>query len=292
MPVGALINSSLRCGSSALPLRRQCFVARAPAVLRRPIRQGAVTVRASASDGSAPMMPEPEGPREISLTRRVPGVGYTFMLAGALKIMTVGWIATSAPRECVRTVAGQYAQFLLLPVGLLLCLIAKKIVDAGLHESKRFMAFVLGLTAFAYVGLYPVLYRYEPKTYYAQQRLIEAATHQPTRSPYADETSSTAAANRNKFIVQRQLEGEYDNRLPSYYSRAPEMQMADVNDRVGSLPDGMLGAATVGSTTAERRLPAGTAAVGSRAPRRVGGANVPSMYETQSRIPGLDDSEF
>eukprot|EP00198_Chlamydomonas_reinhardtii_P008347 XP_001697684.1 predicted protein [Chlamydomonas reinhardtii] len=281
----------MRCGSTALPLRRKCFVARAPARFRGPIRQGAVVVRASAGDGSAPMMPEPEGPREISLTRRVPGVGYTFMLAGALKIMTVGWIATSAPRECVRTAAGQYAQFLLLPVGLLLCLIAKKIVDAGLHESKRFMAFVLGLTAFAYFGLYPVLYRYEPKTYHAQQRLLEAATHQPARSPYPEDAASTAAAGRKKFIVQRQLEGEYDNRLPSYYSRAPEMQMAEVNDRVGSLPDGMLGA-TVGSTTAERRLPAGTAAVGSRAPRRMAGANVPSMYETQSRIPGLEDSDF
>lgn len=214
------------------------------------------------------------------------------------------------------------------------------------------MAFVLGLTAFAYFGLYPVLYRwvavgmcgravavglwlgeggcgkvvmgetsceagrqvapnalfitaplleiitiatphrsYEPKTYHAQQRLLEAATHQPARSPYPEDAASTAAAGRKKFIVQRQLEGEYDNRLPSYYSRAPEMQMAEVNDRVGSLPDGMLGA-TVGSTTAERRLPAGTAAVGSRAPRRMAGANVPSMYETQSRIPGLEDSDF
>ncbi|KAG2437492.1 hypothetical protein HXX76_006141 [Chlamydomonas incerta] len=247
------------------------------------------------------MMPEPEGPREISLTRRVPGVGYTFMLAGALKIMTVGWIATSAPRECVRTAAGQYAQFLLLPVGLLLCLIAKKIVDAGLHESKRFMAFVLGLTAVAYFGFYPLLYRYEPKTYYAQQRLLATATHQPARSSYAEETAAAAgaAAGRNKFIIQRQLEGEYDNRMAAYYSRAPEMQMAEVNDRVGSLPDGMMGApgsgsgATVGSTTAERRLPAGTAAVGARGPRRTAGAHVPSMYETQSRIPGLDDdSDF
>ncbi len=47
---------------------------------------------------------------QVSLVRRFPGVGYTFMLAGALKIMTVGWIATGAPRECVRTAAGGWRE--------------------------------------------------------------------------------------------------------------------------------------------------------------------------------------
>ncbi|KXZ49660.1 hypothetical protein GPECTOR_20g517 [Gonium pectorale] len=214
------------------------------------------------------------------------------MLAGALKIMTVGWIASGAPQGCVRTVAGQYAQFLLLPVGLLMCFIAKKIVDSGLHESRRFMALVLGITAFLYFGLYSVLYRYEPKTWSAQQRLAAAAAHQRT-SPYADELAD-GSSRRNKFIIQRQLEGEYETRTAAYYARAPEMQMQEVEAAVDGLPAGMVGgggrgegALGVGSTVAERRAGLAPGSRGRGAPRVV-----PSMYESTSRMPGLDDSEF
>lgn len=157
MALGARLRSAAGCGfQHALPHRRLLLAPlRGPC---RPQRPGVLKVRASADSGGAAPAPD-NGPQEVSLVRRFPGVGYTFMLAGALKIMTVGWIATGAPRECVRTAAGQYGQFLLLPIGLLLCFIAKKIVDAGLHENGRFMTFVLGLTAFAYVGLYPLFYR-------------------------------------------------------------------------------------------------------------------------------------
>ncbi|GIL93437.1 hypothetical protein Vretifemale_20840 [Volvox reticuliferus] len=233
---------------------------------------------------------------EISLVHQVPGAGYTFMLAGALKIMTLGWVATGAPRECVRTAAGQYSQFLMIPVGLVLCLIAKKVVNAGLQESGRFMSFLLGITAFLYFGLYSVLYRYEPRTWYAQQRLQAAAAH--SRSPYAEE----AEGRRNKFIIQRQLEGEYDTRTQAYYSRAPEMQMEEVETRMSAMPAGMVGvgagaaagemtATSVGPSVAERQL--GLSSMQWRSQRRRGGPPpMPRMYESSSRMPGLDDSDF
>lgn len=43
---------------------------------------------------------------QVSLVRRWPGAGATFMLAGFLKILTMGWLANSAPRGCVRTAFG------------------------------------------------------------------------------------------------------------------------------------------------------------------------------------------
>ncbi|KAG2487623.1 hypothetical protein HYH03_013762 [Edaphochlamys debaryana] len=264
---------------------RPCLPRRTPQFLR-PLR-APLLVRASAGDGP-PQMPEPQGPQEISLTRRIPGAGATFMLAGALKIMTVGWIASSAPRGCVRTAAGQYAQFGLLPVGLLLCVIAKWVVDNGLHESRRFMGVLLGITAFLYFGLYSVFYKYEPRTWSAQQQLQAAAAQ--SRTPYDPQ----AVDNRSKFIIQRQLEGEYDARTSAYYSRAPEMQMAEVDERVSSLPAGMVqgGGAAVGPTTAER----GVGEMPRRAPARGQQGRgvrsvVPSMYDSTPRIPGLDSGE-
>ncbi|EFJ44570.1 hypothetical protein VOLCADRAFT_106352 [Volvox carteri f. nagariensis] len=290
MPLGAQLRPSA-CGRVTPPQRWPS----------RPFRlcgrRHLLLVRASA-EGS----PAEEGPREISLERRVPGAGYTFMLAGALKILTMGWVATGAPRECVRTAAGQYGQLLLIPVGLLLCLIAKKVVDAGLHESGRFMSFVLGITAFLYFGLYSVLYRYEPRTWHAQQRIQAAAVHD--RSPYTE--AATGGGHRNnKFIIQRQLEGEYDTRTSAYYSRAPEMQMDAVEAQMSGLPAGMVGggggaAAAVppglGPTVAERQ--SGMSSLQWRSQQqqlrrqRGAAAAVPSMYESSSRIPGLEDSEF
>jgi hypothetical protein len=44
---------------------------------------------------------------QISLARRIPGVEYTFVLAGFLKILTIGGLAYSAPVETLRTAAGE-----------------------------------------------------------------------------------------------------------------------------------------------------------------------------------------
>ena len=62
---------------------------------------------------------------QISLTRQVPGVGYTFLLAGFLKIMTLGTLAVSAPNEATRTAFGKVSSYLLVPVGLGLAWFAK-----------------------------------------------------------------------------------------------------------------------------------------------------------------------
>ncbi|GFR40254.1 hypothetical protein Agub_g826 [Astrephomene gubernaculifera] len=295
------------CGAQLrLPFGARTVAPRRCVPLRRNAQRIPLMVRAGAEmPGSAP----DEGPREVSLTYRFPGAGATFMLAGALKIMTIGWIATGAPRECVRTVAGQYAQFLLLPIGLLLCLVAKKIVDSGLHESRRFMAFLLAGTAFLYFGLYSVLYRYEPRTWHAQQRIQASASHSRALSPHAEELAAAGAPSSrrsNKFIIQRQLEGEYDARTAAYYARAPEMQMQEVEAQLQGLPAGMLqgaggGAAAgaaeadelVGSSVAERRSSRGRGGPQSRRGRAAAQRRaVLSMYESTSRMPGLDDSEF
>lgn len=44
---------------------------------------------------------------QISLARRIPGIEYTFVLAGFLKILTIGSLAYSAPVETLRTAAGE-----------------------------------------------------------------------------------------------------------------------------------------------------------------------------------------
>lgn len=45
---------------------------------------------------------------QVTLARKWPGLEYTFVLAGFLKIMTLGYIASSAPAECVRTSFGEH----------------------------------------------------------------------------------------------------------------------------------------------------------------------------------------
>lgn len=45
-------------------------------------------------------------PFQISLLRRMPRIEYTFVLAGFLKILTIGSLAYSAPVDTLRTAAG------------------------------------------------------------------------------------------------------------------------------------------------------------------------------------------
>lgn len=96
---------------------------------------------------------------QVSLVTKLPGPGYTFILAGFLKIVTVGWVSTTAPTGAARTVLGQYSQYLLVPVSLLMCWVAKKVADAGLHENKRFMAGLVAGLVLLYFGLVRVLFR-------------------------------------------------------------------------------------------------------------------------------------
>lgn len=63
----------------------------------------------------------------MTLLSRFNGVGYTFVLAGFLKIMTVGGLALGAPADVGRTAFGKATPYLLVPVGLGLCWIAKTV---------------------------------------------------------------------------------------------------------------------------------------------------------------------
>lgn len=63
----------------------------------------------------------------MSLGRKIPGVGYTFLLAGMLKVLTLGGLAMSAPVEASRTAAGKVSSYLLVPVGLGMAWLAKQV---------------------------------------------------------------------------------------------------------------------------------------------------------------------
>lgn len=64
---------------------------------------------------------------QVTLLSRFNGVGYTFVLAGFLKIMTVGGLSLSAPTDVARTAFGKATPYLMVPVGLGLCWIAKQV---------------------------------------------------------------------------------------------------------------------------------------------------------------------
>lgn len=67
------------------------------------------------------------GAAQVTLLSRFNGVGYTFVLAGFLKIMTVGGLTLSAPTDVARTAFGKATPYLMVPVGLGLCWIAKQV---------------------------------------------------------------------------------------------------------------------------------------------------------------------
>lgn len=64
---------------------------------------------------------------QVALLTRFNGVGYTFVLAGFLKIVTVGGLAASAPVDTARTAFGRASPYLMVPVGLGLCWVAKQV---------------------------------------------------------------------------------------------------------------------------------------------------------------------
>jgi len=89
-------------------------------------------------------------------------VGYTFLLAGFLKIMTLGTLAVSAPNEATRTAFGKVSSYLLVPVGLGLAWFAKVAVESGLNESKKFLRWMVAILVIAYFVLAKLLFKYTP----------------------------------------------------------------------------------------------------------------------------------
>lgn len=104
--------------------------------LQQPPSAANLTLVNSIPDVSAPSLFV-----QRALPRNLPGVEYTFLLAGFLKIMTIGAVATSTPTDVVRTAAGKYSVYLMVPVGLLMAWIARQITSMGLHERKRYAGF-------------------------------------------------------------------------------------------------------------------------------------------------------
>eukprot|EP00775_Hariotina_reticulata_P003249 gene3249-3527_t len=58
------------------------------------------------------------GQSAVALLTRFNGIGYTFVLAGFLKIVTLGGLASSAPVDMARTTLGKASPYLMVPVGL------------------------------------------------------------------------------------------------------------------------------------------------------------------------------
>eukprot|EP00878_Enallax_costatus_P015988 GHUV01016764.1.p1 GENE.GHUV01016764.1~~GHUV01016764.1.p1 ORF type:complete len:261 (+),score=80.36 GHUV01016764.1:1226-2008(+) len=99
---------------------------------------------------------------QVALMTRFNGIGYTFVLAGFLKIVTVGGLVMSAPVDAARTAFGKASPYLMVPVGLALCWVAKQVVDTGLNESKRFMQYMVATLVLLYFALVKLMYKHEP----------------------------------------------------------------------------------------------------------------------------------
>lgn len=72
---------------------------------------------------------------QVTLVSRFNGVGYTFVLAGFLKMVTVGGLTLSAPTDVARTAFGKATPYLMIPVGLGMCWVAKQVCNLPVKES-------------------------------------------------------------------------------------------------------------------------------------------------------------
>jgi hypothetical protein len=102
-----------------------------------------------------------QGGATAVLTLRNYGPGHTFVLAGFLKILTLGSVASGAPSGAHRTAAGEASPYLLVPGALALCAAAKYAVDSRLVEVAGFYPALAACLALLYFGLGPLLYRYD-----------------------------------------------------------------------------------------------------------------------------------
>lgn len=75
---------------------------------------------------------------QVTLLSRFNGVGYTFVLAGFLKIVTVGGLSLSAPTDVARTAFGKATPYLMVPVGLGLCWVAKQVGEEALFGARGY----------------------------------------------------------------------------------------------------------------------------------------------------------
>ncbi|KAJ9524476.1 hypothetical protein QJQ45_019564 [Haematococcus lacustris] len=137
----------------------RCINTQSREPLRPSSRRRNNTVPASSAGDASGGSNSGDAPQAVALTRSFPSVEYTFVLAGFLKILTIGGLANTAPVDTVRTLAGQMAPWFMVPVSLVMCLVAKLVVDNGLQESKRFMAALLAFLVFMYFGLYRLFYK-------------------------------------------------------------------------------------------------------------------------------------
>lgn len=76
---------------------------------------------------------------QVALTTRFNGIGYTFVLAGFLKIVTLGGLVMSAPVDAARTAFGKASPYLMVPVGLGLCWVAKQVTarSTRTHDTSN-----------------------------------------------------------------------------------------------------------------------------------------------------------
>eukprot|EP00878_Enallax_costatus_P029494 GHUV01031985.1.p2 GENE.GHUV01031985.1~~GHUV01031985.1.p2 ORF type:complete len:102 (+),score=14.64 GHUV01031985.1:1226-1531(+) len=74
---------------------------------------------------------------QVALMTRFNGIGYTFVLAGFLKIVTVGGLVMSAPVDAARTAFGKASPYLMVPVGLALCWVAKQVGTSVMARRSK-----------------------------------------------------------------------------------------------------------------------------------------------------------
>jgi hypothetical protein len=82
---------------------------------------------------------------QVALLTRFNGIGYTFVLAGFLKIVTVGGLAMSSPVDTARTAFGKASPYLMVPVGLGMCWVAKQVGTAGAAAASSCWCLLLPL---------------------------------------------------------------------------------------------------------------------------------------------------
>jgi hypothetical protein len=146
------------------------------------------------------------GSNTYALTLRTYGPGHTFVLAGFLKILTLGAVTSGAPAGAHRTAAGEISPMLLVPVSLALCWAAKQAVDSRLVDEPGFYPGLVAVLALAYFGLTPLLYRYDGDYGDLQRRVLSPRprAHGRLRLPGAGDTGMAAAGGKDVMFAAQE----------------------------------------------------------------------------------------
>ncbi|GAX83280.1 hypothetical protein CEUSTIGMA_g10706.t1 [Chlamydomonas eustigma] len=212
----------------------------------------------SAADGPSPSQNGDDQPKAVALPRQLPSIGYTFVLAGFLKILTMFSLASSAPQDTVRTALGHTSQFLLVPGGLLMCWVAKLIVDSNLQESKKFMAGLVAVLVFLYFFIYKLLFKYDVAV-----EMIRGP--RPTMSgPMAEVRARAGDRDRSGLMLRDSRSYESDrvgqyNDLSYYEGRYPSQIKADADAEESHERSSARGSTRVSAAELEARNPLRTA---------------------------------